>query len=83
MCEFLTGLESKGRPVRGWKALVAVASNEWRFCFFQLLQGRKGEGLWARCGGRTQVKADRRSQLMPRLANVHKSLREASQHLRY
>lgn len=52
VCEFLTGLESKGRPVRGWKAFVAVASNEWRFCFFQLLQGLKGEGLWARCGGR-------------------------------
>lgn len=44
-CAFLTGLESKGRPVRGWKAFVAVASNEWRFCFFQLLQGRSGEGL--------------------------------------
>lgn len=41
----LTGLESSGRPVQGWKALVAVASNEWRFCFFQLLQGRRGEGL--------------------------------------
>lgn len=41
----LTGLESRGRPVQGWKALVAVASNEWRLCFFHVLQGRSGEGL--------------------------------------
>ena len=41
----LTGLDSRGRPVQGWKALVAVPSSECRFCFFQLLQGLKGEGL--------------------------------------
>ena len=39
----LTGLESRGRPVQGWNALVAVPSIEWRFCFFQLLHGFKGK----------------------------------------
>lgn len=58
--------------MRGWKALVAVASNEWRFCFFQLLQGRKGAGLWARCGGRKQMTADCKNSFMSYLANFNK-----------
>lgn len=45
----LTGLESRGRPVQGWNALVAVPSMECLFCFFQLLLHGFSEEAGLRC----------------------------------
>lgn len=53
--------------MQGWKALVAVASNEWRFCFFQLLQGRRGEGL----GVRWEYRENTLKQLASGQVNLH------------